>query len=72
MRVWNWRTGRLLGVLRNHADYVNAVSFSPDGKLILSASDDRTAKLYGCETCESIRPLQPLIDRYERYFGEGR
>jgi WD40 repeat protein len=69
VRVWNWRTQQLLAVLRKHADYINSVSFSPDGKRILSASDDWTAKIYACDTCESIdESLRQRIKLYERYF----
>jgi WD40 repeat protein len=66
--VWDWRKPKLLAALQEHGDFVNSVQFSPNGKQILSASDDGTAKLYGCVTCGSLKQLRPLIRRYERYF----
>jgi WD40 repeat protein len=68
--VWDWRHARLLGVLRRHADLINSVSFRPTkGRLrILSASDDGTAKIYGCGTCGRIENLDRLVGRYERNF----
>ncbi|WP_096607294.1 nSTAND1 domain-containing NTPase, partial [Calothrix sp. NIES-2100] len=33
-------------ILEGHSDYVNSVSFSPDGKTIATASDDSTVKLW--------------------------
>jgi WD40 repeat protein len=60
VRLWDARTGRPLAVLHEHADVVNAVSFGPDDRTILSASDDRTARIYPCEPCESVGTLLSL------------
>ncbi|KAI3575832.1 hypothetical protein IWW34DRAFT_749170 [Fusarium oxysporum f. sp. albedinis] len=38
---WN----ALLQTLEGHSDWVNAVAFSPDDKLLASASNDGTVKL---------------------------
>jgi WD40 repeat protein len=57
----------MLAAIPAHAGPVNAVSFSPDGKRILSASDDWSAKIYPCTSCV---PLQEL--RYQVYKREKR
>ncbi|HEV3238659.1 MAG TPA: hypothetical protein VGZ25_16850, partial [Gemmataceae bacterium] len=43
-------TGKEISVLRGHKDGVNAVAFSPNGKLLASSSLDRTAKVWDLAT----------------------
>jgi hypothetical protein len=51
---------RPVAVLHEHADAVNAVSFGRDGRTILSAGDDHTARIYPCEPCAPVRKLLAL------------
>ncbi|WP_416212377.1 WD40 repeat domain-containing protein [Nostoc sp. DedQUE09] len=43
--------------LGGHANSVNGVSFSPDGKMLASASDDHTVKLWDTSTGQEIKTL---------------
>ena len=43
--------------LGGHANSVNGVSFSPDGKMLASASDDHTVKLWDTSTGKEIQTL---------------
>jgi hypothetical protein len=45
-------------VLKAHSRSVNAASFSPDGKRVVTASDDRTARLWDAETGKKIAVLK--------------
>ncbi|MDM9583671.1 hypothetical protein [Nostoc sp. GT001] len=43
--------------LGGHANSVNGVSFSPDGRMLASASNDKTVKLWDTSTRKEIRTL---------------
>ncbi len=49
--------------LGGHAKSVNAVSFSPDGKILATASDDNTVKLWNTQTGEQIKTLTGHTDK---------
>ena len=44
-----------LQTLEGHSDWVNSVSFSPDGKLIVSSSDDGMVQLWDAVTGAAYR-----------------
>ncbi|CCI24681.1 Genome sequencing data, contig C309 (fragment) [Microcystis aeruginosa PCC 9809] len=50
--------GRESNRLVGHNGSVNSVSFSPDGKTLVSGSDDKTIKLWNVETGQEIRTLK--------------
>ena len=60
MRIWNAATGSPIGAVREHAAAVDAASFSPDGRRIASAGDDRTTRVYACEPCAPLPRLRAL------------
>jgi hypothetical protein len=64
-----WRELRERLVLEGHEDVVTSAAFSPDGKRIVTASWDRTARLWDAETGKSIG--EPLTGHAERVWSAG-
>jgi WD40 repeat protein len=57
--------GPLVQTLVGHTDWVNSCAFGPDGKLALSASDDRTLRLWDIATGQTVRVLKGHTSRVE-------
>ncbi len=55
MTVWDLESGEQIRRLEGHTNIVWGVAFSPDGRTVLSGSDDTTLILWDLETGEAIR-----------------
>jgi len=55
--VWNFPSGQLKTTLQGHAEAVNALGASADGKVLASGSDDKTVKIWNLETGAVVRTL---------------
>ena len=56
--IWDAADGKELTTLRGHEGLVRTVSFSPDGKLMLTTSLDRTARVWNAETGEEVAAMR--------------
>ena len=44
-----------------HSDWIRTVGFSPDGKTIVSGSDDKTIKVWDAGQPFQLLPVVPLV-----------
>lgn len=57
VRVWDPATGNELLSFRGHSDYVNSVSWSPDGTMLASGSQDKKIFLWNVSTGKESRSI---------------
>ena len=68
VRVFEARGGARVSVFAGHSGPVYSAAFSPDGTSIVTASDDRTARIYRCEACGS---LEEVLARARAQLARG-
>jgi WD40 repeat protein/serine/threonine protein kinase len=57
LRVWDLESGQLVRTLAGHADWVNAVVLTPDGRYAVSASSDHALRVWDLESGQLVRTL---------------
>ena len=67
--LWNVAKKKRLDILKGHADWVQAVVFSPDGTILASGSSDKTVILWDVESRKQFGHPQRA---YGTMFFQGR
>jgi WD40 repeat protein len=61
INVWNIVDGKLIKEINGHSNSVNSVSFNQKNNLIISASDDKTVRIWNLESIDSHSSLADAI-----------
>jgi WD40 repeat protein len=57
VRIWNAGSGALVSELKGHGDMIRSIVFSPNGQRVLTASANKTAKIWDSGAGESLAAL---------------
>lgn len=57
-RIWDGKTGDFISEFRNHVDNIRMARFSADETLVLTGSDDHTARLWEVKTGKEVHTLK--------------
>ena len=55
---WDVKSGKEVRQLAGHTDWVNTLAFSPDGKTLVSGSDDKTVRCWDPDTGQEKQQLR--------------
>lgn len=56
--IYDVTSGKKVGTLKGHGDWVMGLAFSPNGRLLASSSSDRTVKVWDAKTLKLISTLE--------------
>ncbi len=78
IRIYNYKTGKLLKLLKSHTDVVFDLSFDKDGRYLISGSADKTAKIWSVGSFKLVDTIKfhkkqvhavGILKKDKRYFA---
>jgi WD40 repeat protein len=67
--IWDAMTGQVQHRLAAHDDHVTGVAFDPAGKLLISAGDEKTARLWEATTGQPLAKFVHVVDTVAGAFS---
>ena len=61
--LWDARSGGEIASCRGHSARITCYAFSPDSRHVVTASEDRTLKVFDVETCAAVATLRRRAER---------
>jgi WD40 repeat protein len=58
VRLWDWRAGTVLGVLKGHQGWIGSIAFSPDGRRLVTGGQDGTVKFWNMSDQQELVSFQ--------------
>jgi WD40 repeat protein len=65
IRIFNTATWQQIAILEGHKDYVNAITLTLNNRLLASASDDQTVRIWNLDTTLPVGPPLQHKDKVE-------
>src|SRR5207249_10731066 len=62
IRLWDTRTGKLIGICKGHTQSVGRLAFSQDGKTLVSVSSDSTLRFWNVSTQQELLAMKRIAD----------
>lgn len=57
--IWNRRTGQVINSIENHGAYISTMVFSPAGDRLVTASKDKTLKVWDSQSAALLHTMEP-------------
>lgn len=74
VEIFDLDTGKVIATLAGHTAYITEATYSPDGKRIITISNDATAKVWDAETGKELLTLEGITSALQRalYSPDGK